>query len=71
LIPQARVYTILHDLLKDGYLEVEVSGKSKLFCLTEKGKKHVSQRLNEFRLVFWHILGDGNEINAGIENQNQ
>jgi CheY-like chemotaxis protein/DNA-binding PadR family transcriptional regulator len=70
-IPQARVYSILHDLLKGGYLEVEVSGKSKLFCLTEKGKKHISQRLNEFRLVFQHLLGNGNEINSGIENQNQ
>ncbi len=57
LIPQARVYTILHDLMEDGNFEIRVSGKSKLYCTTEKGKKHISQRLNDFKQVFQHILG--------------
>jgi DNA-binding PadR family transcriptional regulator len=38
LFPQARVYTLLHDLLDNGYLEIRVSGKSKLYCPTETGK---------------------------------
>ena len=59
LIPQARVYTLLYDLLKDGYLELRISGKSKLYCPTEKGKKHISQKLNDFKQVFQHISGSG------------
>ncbi len=69
LIPQARVYTLLHELLENGYLEIRVSGKSKLYCPTEKGKKHISQKLNDFKQVFQHILGTGNEINAGIHDK--
>ena len=69
LIPQARVYTLLHDLLENGYLEIKVSGKSKLYCPTEKGKKHISQKLNDFKQVFQHILGSGNGINAGIQDK--
>ena len=57
LIPQARVYTQLYELLEDGHLEIRVSGKSKLYCPTEKGKKYISQRLNDFKQVFWHISG--------------
>jgi len=71
LIPQARVYTILHDLEEKGYLEIRVSGQSKLYCLTEKGKKHISQKLNDFKLVFQHILGSGSEISAGITDKKQ
>jgi CheY-like chemotaxis protein len=56
LIPQARVYTILHDLMDEGHLEIRVSGKSKLYCLTDKGKKHISQKLNDYKLVFQHIV---------------
>lgn len=65
-VPQARVYTLLHDLLENGHLEIRISGKSKLYCPTEKGKKHISQKLNDFKLVFQHILGGGNGINEGI-----
>lgn len=57
LIPQARVYTLLYELLEDGHLEIRVSGKSKLYCPTEKGKKYISRRLNDFKQVFWHISG--------------
>jgi CheY-like chemotaxis protein/DNA-binding PadR family transcriptional regulator len=59
LIPQARIYTLLHELLDDGYLEIKVSGKSKLYCPTERGKKHISEKLNDFRQVFQHIIGGG------------
>ena len=64
LIPQARVYTLLHDLMDNGYLEIKVSGKSKLYCPTEKGKKHISQKLNDFKQVFRHIMSGGSEISA-------
>jgi hypothetical protein len=57
LIPQARVYTLLHDLMENGYLEIRLSGKSKLYCTTEKGKTHVSQKLKDFKQVFRHVLG--------------
>jgi CheY-like chemotaxis protein/DNA-binding PadR family transcriptional regulator len=69
LIPQARVYTLLHDLMEDGYLEIRVSGKSKLYCPTEKGKRHISQKLNDFKRVFQHILSDEGGINAGIHDK--
>ena len=69
LIPQARVYTLLHDLMENGYLEIRVSGKSKLYCTTEKGKKHISQKLNDFKQVFQHILGNGRGINTDIDDR--
>jgi CheY-like chemotaxis protein/DNA-binding PadR family transcriptional regulator len=69
LIPQARVYTLLYDLMEDGYLEMRVSGKSKLYCPTEKGKKYISQKLKDFKLVFQHILGHENGITAGIHDK--
>jgi CheY-like chemotaxis protein/DNA-binding PadR family transcriptional regulator len=58
LIPQARVYTHLYDLEKKKFLEMKISGKSKLYSPTETGKKYIRQRLNEFKFVFSHILGD-------------
>jgi len=64
LIPQARIYTLLHELLDDGYLEIKVSGKSKLYCPTETGKKHISQKLNDFKQVFRHIMGGGSGTGA-------
>ena len=69
LIPQARVYTLLYDLMENGYLEIRVSGKSKLYCPTEKGKKHISQKLNDFKLVFQHILGTVNGVNPGMHDK--
>jgi len=68
-IPHARVYTILHELLDAGYLEIKVSGKSKLYCPTEKGKKHISQKLNDFKLVFQHILVGVSGNNAGVNDK--
>jgi two-component system, response regulator PdtaR len=58
LISQARIYPVLHELELNGYLEMKLSGKSKLYSPTESGKKYIHQRLNEFKLVFRHILGD-------------
>ncbi len=69
-VPQARVYTLLHEHLEEGYLEIRVSGKSKLYCPTEKGKKHFSQKLNDFKQVFQHILGDGSRSTQGINDKN-
>jgi len=65
LIPQARVYTLLHDLMEEGYLEIRVSGKSKLYCPTEKGKKQIRQKLDDYKRVFQHIMGGG-VTDAGI-----
>jgi len=70
LIPQARVYTLLHELMDNGYLEIRISGKSKLYCPTEKGKKHISQKLNDFKLVFQHILGSGSRLNTEAKTIN-
>jgi CheY-like chemotaxis protein/DNA-binding PadR family transcriptional regulator len=61
LIPQARIYTYLYELQHKGYLEMKISGKSKLYSPTEAGEKYIRQRLNEFKFVFQHILGDGSE----------
>ncbi|MFA5268851.1 MAG: helix-turn-helix transcriptional regulator, partial [Methanoregula sp.] len=69
LIPQARVYTLLHDLMDNGYLEIRVSGKSKLYCPTETGKKHISQKLNDFKQVFQHIMSGGSVINADTHDK--
>jgi two-component system, response regulator PdtaR len=63
LIPQARVYTILHELMENGYLEIKVSGKSKLYCTTEIGKKHISRKLYDYKRVFQHMAGSESEIN--------
>jgi CheY-like chemotaxis protein/DNA-binding PadR family transcriptional regulator len=66
LIPQARVYTLLHELLDDGYLEIRISGKSKMYCPTEKGKIHISRKLDDFHQVFRHIMGGGSGASADI-----
>jgi two-component system, response regulator PdtaR len=58
LIPQARIYTYLYDLEQKGYLVMKTSGKSKLYSPTEAGKKYIHNRLNEFKFVFRHIMGD-------------
>lgn len=58
LIPQARIYSYLYDLERKGYLSMRASGKSKLYSPTETGTKYIHNRLNEFKLVFRHILGD-------------
>ena len=71
LIPQARIYTILHELQENGYLEIRTSGKSKLYCSTEKGKKHISQKLDDFQQVFEHILYNRNGTGTdGNDNNN-
>jgi two-component system, response regulator PdtaR len=69
LIPQARVYTHLHDLMDNGYLEIKVSGKSKLYCPTETGKKHIRQKLDNFKQVFRHIMGEESGIARDIHDK--
>ncbi len=59
LISQARIYMFLYDLEAKGYLEIKMSGKSKLYYPTETGKKYIRQQLNDFKVVFQLILGDG------------
>jgi hypothetical protein len=39
-------------------MEIRMSGKSKLYCPTENGRKYISQKLNDIKLVFKHILGE-------------
>ncbi|HVP96080.1 response regulator [Methanoregula sp.] len=58
LIPQARIYTYLYDLEQKGYLLMKTSGKSKLYSPTDAGKKYIHNRLNEFKFVFRHIMGE-------------
>ena len=50
--------------LRTGTLEIRVSGKSKVYCPTEKGKKYISRKLDDYKMVFQHVLGAGSEINA-------
>jgi len=64
LIPQARVYMLLYDLEQKGYMEIKMSGKSKLYSPTEKGRKYIPQKLNDIKLVFKHILGEIDGIRA-------
>ena len=71
LIPQARVYMLLYDLEQNGYMEIKMSGKSKLYCPTEKGRKYISQKLNDIKLVFKHILGEGSMISNLITQKNK
>ncbi|MDD1715843.1 MAG: response regulator [Methanolinea sp.] len=62
LIPQARIYSYLYDLEQKGYLVMRASGKSKLYSPTDTGKKYIANRLNEFKLVFRHIMGDNASV---------
>nr|WP_320160533.1 response regulator [uncultured Methanoregula sp.] len=71
LIPQARVYALLNDLQQNGYLEIKVSGKSKLHCPTDKGRKYFVSRLNDFKLVFQHILGGNMSDPLGNPDKNK
>jgi len=59
LIPQARIYTYLYEMEQKGYLIMKVSGKSKLYSPTDAGRKYINNRLNEFKFVFRHIMGEG------------
>jgi CheY-like chemotaxis protein/DNA-binding PadR family transcriptional regulator len=61
LVPQSRIYTLLYDLQKNGYLEMKVSGKSKLYSPTEKGRHYIRQKQDEFRCTYQHILGGNNK----------
>ena len=69
LIPQARIYTYLYDLEQKGYLVMKTSGKSKLYSPTEAGKKYIHNRLNEFKFVFRHILGDSEAAIASSDKK--
>jgi CheY-like chemotaxis protein/DNA-binding PadR family transcriptional regulator len=69
LIPQARIYSYLYDLEKKGYLEMRASGKSKLYSPTEPGKKYIQNRLNEFKLVFRHIMGEGPAVSPPADRK--
>jgi CheY-like chemotaxis protein len=62
LIPQSRIYSILYELQQQGVLEIKTSGKSKLYCPSEKGKTYIRQKVNEFRFTFQHIFGPAGEI---------
>jgi len=65
IIPHARIYVYLYDLEQKGYLVMKTSGKSKLYSPTEAGREYIHNRLNEFKFVFRHILGDSvTEINS-------
>jgi DNA-binding PadR family transcriptional regulator len=68
-IPQARIYTILHDLEENGYLEIRTSGKSKLYCTTENGRKHISQTLDDFRQVFQYLLSNRHEAGTDFNGK--
>jgi len=57
-VPKARVYMLLYDLQKKGYLTVRIVGKSKLYSATDPGKKHIRQKLDEFTSTFHHILSE-------------
>lgn len=57
-VPKARVYMQLYDLQKKGYLVVRTMGKSKVYSPTETGKKHIRQKLGEFKSAFHHILSE-------------
>ncbi|MEI8331595.1 MAG: response regulator [Methanomicrobiales archaeon] len=61
LISQARIYMFLYDLAAKGCLEIKMSGKSKLYYPTEAGKKYIRQQLNDFKVVFQLIIGDGSK----------
>jgi CheY-like chemotaxis protein/predicted transcriptional regulator len=57
-IPQSRIYAYLYELRQKGYLEMHVSGKSKIYSPTEVGKKYIQHQLDEFKFVFQQIMGD-------------
>lgn len=57
-VPKARVYMLLYDLQKKGYLTVRTEGKSKLYSATDPGKKHIRRKLDEFTSTFHHILSE-------------
>ena len=59
LISQARIYMFLYALEAKGYLEIKMSGKSKLYYPTETGKKYIRQQLNDFKAVFQLTIGNG------------
>jgi two-component system, response regulator PdtaR len=59
MIPTSRVYALLLDLEKNGHLEIKFSGKSKLYSPTDTGRIFIAQKLYEYKQVFHHILGSG------------
>jgi len=68
LIPQSRIYAILYELEKQGILEVKISGKSKLYVPTERGKAYIHQKVNEFKYTFQHIFGGVAHEGEGIRS---
>ena len=68
LIPQSRIYTILYELEGQGILEVKISGKSKQYVPTAKGKVYIKQKVNEFKYTFQHIFGGVAHEGEGIRS---
>jgi CheY-like chemotaxis protein len=64
-VPKARIYMLLYALQKKGYLSVSTTGKSKVYVPTEAGKKHIRQKLDEFKSTFYHILAEMADKNTG------
>jgi DNA-binding NarL/FixJ family response regulator/DNA-binding PadR family transcriptional regulator len=69
LIPQSRIYAILYDLEGQGVLEVKISGKSKMYAPTERGKVYIKQKVNEFKYTFQHIFGGVAHEGEGIGSE--
>ncbi|MDD1723954.1 MAG: response regulator [Methanospirillum sp.] len=67
-VPKARVYMQLYALQKRGYLSVSTVGKSKVYAPTESGKKHIRQKLDEFKSTFHHILAEMADKKTGNNN---
>ncbi|MEN6610154.1 MAG: response regulator [Methanoregulaceae archaeon] len=70
-VPQARVYTLLYDLQKRGYLDTKMSGKSKLYYPTETGQKYIRQKLGDFRSILRHIFVGKMEGSTGGNSPNK
>ena len=65
-VPKARIYTRLYELKKMGYLATHDTKKAKLYYPTEAGKVYIRQKLDEFNLVFNHLLVEVIDNEAGI-----
>lgn len=70
-VPQARVYTLLYDLQKKGYLETKISGKSKLYYPTETGRTYIRQTLSDFKSILRHIVLGRDEGGSGTALQDK
>jgi CheY-like chemotaxis protein/DNA-binding PadR family transcriptional regulator len=68
-IPHARIYTLLYELRKMGYVTTRTEGQARVYYPTETGQLYIRKKLDEFKSAYSHILSDLPDRSAAINSR--